>query len=225
MLFSKETFLAQARKIVYAIFPRGMSKTILRISSKADRTLSGFISGKLLDSLIIGILCFIGMLILGMAEHALLVSCIVAVTAFIPIFGPIVGALMGALFILIVDPMMALWFLVFIIVLQQLESHIVYPKIMGHHVDLPGILVITAVTVGGGLFGVPGIILSVPLCSVIYTLFDQWMVRRLEAKNICHRSMSSDSAEPKKLTDDCEICDFDKQPEECTCEEENKSEE
>jgi predicted PurR-regulated permease PerM len=209
VLASKESLGKLAKGVVYAIFDKRRARKIISITVMTNRAFTGFVAGQCVEVGVIGTLCFLGMLILGMSEHALLVSCIVAVTAFVPLFGPIFGAIMGALIILIVDPVMAFWFLIFIIVLQQLETHIVYPRIMGHHVDIPGILVLCAVTVGGGMFGVLGIILSVPLCSVIYTLFDQWIVARLEKKNICHRSMSSDSAEPKKITDECEVCDFD----------------
>ena len=149
----------------------------------------------------IGILCFIGMLIFRF-PHALMVSCIIAVTAFVPVFGGIIGAIIGAFLILLASPIKALWFLVFIIVLQQLESHIVYPKIMGKHVDLPGIWVLLAVTIGGGLFSILGIIISVPLCSVLYTLSKKWITKRLEEKNICHRSMSNDSTEPKYIVEE-----------------------
>jgi predicted PurR-regulated permease PerM len=225
VLASKESLGKLGKGIIYAIFEKHVARKIISIAVMTNRAFTGFVAGQCVEVSIIGTLCFLGMLILGMSEHALLVSCIVAVTAFIPLFGPIIGAIMGALIILIVDPIMALWFLIFIILLQQIESHTVYPRIMGHHVDLPGILVITAVTIGGGLFGVLGIIFSVPLCSVIYTLLDQWMVNRLEKKNICHRSMSSDSAEPKKLTDECEICNFDSTTEDCNEKEADPTEE
>lgn len=199
VLASKESLGKLAKSFLYAITSRERANKIVTLVAMSNRAFIGFVAGQCVEVVVIGTLCFIGMLIFGMAEYALLVSCVVAVTAFVPIFGAIVGAISGALFILIVDPTKALWFLIFIIVLQQLESHIVYPKIMGHHVDLPGILVLTAVTIGGGLFGVIGIIISVPMCSVLYTLLGQWLPKRLKEKNICIDSISHTATEPKLI--------------------------
>jgi hypothetical protein len=140
--------------------------------------------------------------------YAIMVSCIIAFTAFIPVFGPFIGTAIGAFLILIESPIKALWFVVFIIILQQLESNIIYPKIMGKHVGLPGIWVLISVTIGGGLFGILGIITSVPICSVLYTLFDRWIKRRLEERNICHRTMSHDSSEPKSIIDEMSFYEF-----------------
>jgi hypothetical protein len=137
-----------------------------------------------------------------------MVSCVIAFTAFIPVFGPFIGTAIGAFFILIESPIKALWFVIFIIILQQLESNIIYPRIMGKHVGLPGIWVLAAVTIGGGLFGVVGIIVSVPVCSVIYTLFDRWIKKRLEERNISHKTMSHDSSEPKSLIDELSQYEF-----------------
>ena len=151
------------------------------------------------------------MLIFGF-EYPLMISCIIAVTAFIPVFGAIAGAIIGAVLILISDSLLkAILFVIFILVLQQIESNVIYPKIMGKQVGLPGVWVLTAVTIGGGLFGVLGIVLSVPLCSVAYTLYQKWMIRRLEERNICHRSMSHDSSEPKNLVET--INDYEFNPE------------
>lgn len=207
ILSSKEALGRLAKGILYSTMSKRRAKKIISIATMSNKAFTGFVAGQCVEVAVIGVLCFVGMLTLGMADHALLVSCIVAITAFIPIFGPIVGSIMGAIIILIVDPWKALWFLVFIIVLQQLESHILYPKIMGHHVSLPGILVLTAVTIGGGLFGVPGIIISVPMCSVVYTLFSQWMKQRLKEKKIYKGdgSASTDNSIAASTAD----CDFD----------------
>lgn len=187
LLFSKETFLAQARKIVYAVFPRGMSKTILRISSKADRTLSGFISGKLLDSLIIGILCFICMSIMKM-EFTALISVIVGVTNVIPFFGPFFGAIPSAFLLLITAPKQVIPFVIFILILQQFDGNILGPKILGDSTGLSPFWVMFAIFVGGGLFGFAGMVLGVPVFAVIYALISEMVAFLLKKKRLSHRT-------------------------------------
>ena len=201
ILASKEELGKLAKSVLYSILPREKARKFISVVVLSNKAFIGFVSGQCVEVGVIGILCFIGMLIFRF-PHALMVSCIIAVTAFVPVFGGIIGAIIGAFLILLASPIKALWFLVFIIVLQQLESHIVYPKIMGKHVDLPGIWVLLAVTIGGGLFSILGLIISVPLCSVLYTLSKKWITKRLEEKNICHRSMSNDSTEPKYIVEE-----------------------
>ena len=201
VLASKESLGKLAKSVVYSIMKRERARKLISVVVLSNKAFSGFISGQCTEVLLIGVLCFIGMLIFRM-PYAVMVSCVIAFTAFIPVFGPFIGTAIGAFFIFIESPIKALWFVIFIIILQQLESNIIYPKIMGKHVGLPGIWVLAAVTIGGGLFGVVGIIVSVPICSVIYTLFDRWLKKRLEERNICHKTMSHDSSEPKSLIDE-----------------------
>ncbi len=198
ILASKEKLGKLAKSVLYSVMKRDKARKFISVIVLSNKAFTGFVAGQCVEVGIIGVLCFIGMLIFRF-PHALMVSCIIAVTAFIPIFGGIIGAMIGAFLILLVNPSKAVWFLIFIIILQQLESHIIYPRMMGKHVSLPGIWVLLAVTVGGGLFGVPGIIISVPLCSVLHTLLEQWIIKRLEERNICHRSMSHDSSEPNSI--------------------------
>ena len=201
VLASKESLGKLAKSVIYSIMKRERARKLISVVVLSNKAFSGFISGQCTEVLLIGVLCFIGMLIFRM-PYAVMVSCVIAFTAFIPVFGPFIGTAIGAFFIFIESPIKALWFIIFIVILQQLESNIIYPKIMGKHVGLPGIWVLAAVTIGGGLFGVVGIIVSVPVCSVIYTLFDRWLKKRLEARNICHKSMSHDASEPKSLIDE-----------------------
>lgn len=201
ILASKEDLGKLCKSILYSLMKREHARNVISVVTLSNRAFTGFVSGQCVEVGLIGVLCFIGMLILRM-PHALMVSCVIAITAFVPIFGPIVGSVIGAFLILIVDPIKALWFLVFIIVLQQLESNIIYPRIMGKHVNLPGIWVLVAVTVGGGLFGVMGIIISIPVFSVLYTLFNKWLIKRLEERNVCHVSMSHDASEPNYIFDE-----------------------
>ncbi|MBQ8786028.1 MAG: AI-2E family transporter [Oscillospiraceae bacterium] len=187
LLYSKETFAAQARKIVYAVFPRGMSKTVLRISAKANTTLSGFLSGKLLDSLIIGILCFICMSIMKM-EFVALISVIVGVTNIIPFFGPFFGAIPSAFLLLITAPKQVIPFVIFILILQQFDGNILGPKILGDSTGLTPFWVMFAIFVGGGLFGFPGMVLGVPVFAVIYALISESVAYLLKRKRLSHRT-------------------------------------
>ncbi len=187
LLYSKETFAAQARKIVYAFFPRGMSKTVLRISSKTNYTLSGFISGKLLDSLIIGILCFICMSIMKM-EFTALISVIVGVTNIIPFFGPFFGAIPSAFLLLISAPKQVIPFVIFILILQQFDGNILGPKILGDSTGLTPFWVMFAIFVGGGLFGFAGMVLGVPVFAVIYALISEIVAFLLKKKRLSHRT-------------------------------------
>ena len=142
---------------------------------------SRFISGQLTESIILGVLCFIGMLLFRM-PYAAAASILVGFTALIPLLGSFIGTGIGAFLILFVDPPKALGFILFIIVLQQLEGNLIYPKVVGKSVGLPGIWVLVSVTVGGDAFGVMGMLVGVPICSVAYTLAREFIRRRVERK-------------------------------------------
>lgn len=210
VLASKEQLGKLAKSLLYSVMERTRARGIISVVVLSNKAFSGFISGQCIEVLLIGSLCFIGMLIFRF-PYALLVSFIIAFTAFVPVFGAFIGTAIGAFFILIDSPIKALWFIIFIIILQQIESNVIYPKIMGKHVGLPGIWVLASVTIGGGLLGIVGILLSVPVCSVLYTLFDRWIKKRLEERNICHKSMSHDSSEPKSLIDEMAQYEFEKE--------------
>lgn len=188
LLISKETFLAQARKITYAIFPNRTAKNILKISSKTNSTLSGFISGKLLDSLIIGMLCFIVMNILKM-DFAVLISVIIGVTNIIPFFGPFFGAIPSALLLLMAAPKQVIPFIIFIVILQQFDGNILGPKILGDSTGLTPFWVMFSIFVGGGLFGFAGMLLGVPVFAVVYALFSEFIAYLLKRKKLSHRTV------------------------------------
>ena len=133
-----------------------------------------FITGQVADACIIGVLCFIGMLIFRM-PYASIIAVLIGFTALIPIFGAFIGAGVGAFLILLESPIKAFWFIVFIIVLQQFEGNLIYPRVVGKSVGLPGIWVLVSVTIGGSLFGVLGMLFSVPICTVIYVLFREFV--------------------------------------------------
>lgn len=185
LLFSKETFAAQARKIVYAIFPKNICKGILRTCAKANQTLSGFLSGKLLDSLIIGIICFACMRIMNW-EFVALISIIIGVTNIIPFFGPFFGAVPSALLLLMTNPKHVIPFVIFIIILQQFDGNILGPKILGDSTGLSPFWVMFAIFVGGGLFGFIGMLLGVPVFAVIYALASEFFAYLLKKKRLSH---------------------------------------
>lgn len=183
MLATKETLLRNAKRVLYAFVPKRGADYTTHVYRLVKVRFCGFVTGQLTEAVIIGILCFLGMSIFGM-EYALLISVIVGVTNMIPIIGPIIGAVPGAVIMLLVDPMKALWFVIFIIVLQQLESNLIYPKVVGDSIGLPAIWVIFAIVVGGALFGFAGILLGVPAFAVIYTLISEITDKRLKEKHL-----------------------------------------
>jgi len=183
LLMSKEKFFAQFKKALYALLPAKSVERSVYIAHKSHVTFSGFINGKLLDSLIIGILCFIGMTLLKM-PNVMLISVIVGVTNVIPYFGPFIGAIPGALIILLTDPAKTIWFLIFILALQQFDGNILGPKILGETTGISAFWVIFAIVVFSGLLGVLGMFIGVPLFAVIYTLIREYIDARLEKKGL-----------------------------------------
>lgn len=183
MLSGKPRLTSQLKKLIYATFPEKGASRILKVSGKANQIFVGFINGKLLDSAIIGVLCFL-LCSLIKIPYAVLVSVVVGVTNVIPFFGPIIGAVPCLMILVIVNPWAALRFGVLIIALQQFDGNILGPKILGDSTGLSAIWVLVAIVVGGGLFGFPGMLLGVPTFAVLYSLVKEWAERRLEEKGI-----------------------------------------
>lgn len=183
VLFNKELFAGQAKKIIYAFMSTSRANTFIQDVRFSSETFIGFLSGKIVDSTIIGILCFIGVWKLDM-PYALLISVIVGVTNVIPFFGPYLGAIPSALLILMVDPLKCLYFVIFIFILQQLDGNVIGPKILGQSTGLSGFWVIFAITLFGGLWGIVGMIVGVPLWAVIYALFKRNVGYRLKKKGL-----------------------------------------
>ena len=169
MLAYKEKLCGFIKKTLYALLPVKKADKVRSLVSFTGHTFDNFITGQLTEALIIGILCCLGMLIFRI-PYAPVISVLVGFTALIPVVGAFIGTAIGAFLILLVAPIKAIWFVVFIIILQQIENNLIYPKVVGKSVGLPGILVLASVTVAGGLFGVVGMLISVPVCSVIYTI-------------------------------------------------------
>lgn len=183
VLFSKEKFMNQGKKIVYALAKPKRANLILHIGKKANSIFGGFLIGKIIDSAIIGVLCFIGVSILRM-PYTLLVSVIVGVTNVIPFFGPFIGAIPSAILILLVDPIKGIYFIIFVLVLQQLDGNVIGPKILGDSTGLSAFWVIVAILVGGGLFGVTGMIIGVPTFALLYYIVKMFINQKLRQKNL-----------------------------------------
>ena len=178
LLSNREAFIASAKRILYSILSVDTAKRFLNILRFADRTFIGFINGKLLDSAIIGLICYIGCSILQM-PYALLVSVMIGITNIIPFFGPLIGAVPSALIILMVDPVKCLVFVIFVILLQQLDGNIIGPKILGNSVGINGFWVMFSIIIGAGFFGFWGMVLGVPVFVVIYTIIKESVRRKL----------------------------------------------
>ena len=183
ILFDFRHLIWQAKKVVYAFFPKEAADRIGEIAKLSTGMFTNYISGRIADSAIIGVLCFICMNIFGF-EYATLISVIVGVTNIIPVFGPFIGAIPSALLLLLVNPKDCFWFIIFIIILQQLDGNVIGPKITGESTGLPSLWVVIAITVGGGLFGMLGLLLGVPFCAVVYSLLRKHTVSNAKKKQI-----------------------------------------
>lgn len=183
MIISKEELIFGVKKITYVLFGKKNAEKIIKIGRLTNTTFSKFIGGQCMEAIIVGILCFIGMLILRM-PYPLLISVIIGATNMIPIFGPFIGTIPSAFILLMVDPSKALWFIVFIIILQQIESGLIYPRVVGGSIGLSAIWVLFAITIGGELFGLIGMLLGVPTVAVIYVLVKDNVENKLKEKKI-----------------------------------------
>lgn len=183
LLVDKEKYSAQAKKVIYAYLSRERANNFINNLRYSDKIFGGFISGKVIDSIIIGILCYIGMLVLKL-PYSVLIAVVVGVTNVIPYFGPFIGAIPCAFFILMIDPKKCLIFIIFIFILQQFDGNILGPKILGDSTGLNSLWVIFSITVFSGLIGVVGMFIGVPLFAVIYAAFRTLINKRLEIKHM-----------------------------------------
>lgn len=201
ILLQKEKLSRQLKGVVYAFFPEERANMIFGVGRLSNDIFGKFITGQFMEAVVIGLLCFIGMNLLSLTSvfefpYSLMISVLIGFTALIPVIGAFIGTAIGALLILMESPIQAIWFIIFIIVLQQLESNLIYPRVVGKSVGLPGIWVMLAVIVGGSVYGIVGIIIGVPLCSVIYSLIKRIVSLRLDRKKI-----NIDKVEAKDMRD------------------------
>ena len=183
MLASKETLIYQLKKLLYAFTKKNIADKTIEIGRLANNTFSKFITGQCVEACILGALCFVGMSIFSM-PYALLISVLIGVTALIPVFGAFIGTIPAVFLILIINPIQALWFIVFILCLQQFEGNIIYPRVVGNSVGLSAIWVMLAMLVGGSTLGLMGMLIGIPCFSVAYQLIKDFTNKRLSKKEI-----------------------------------------
>ncbi|MEG1828972.1 MAG: AI-2E family transporter [Cellulosilyticaceae bacterium] len=190
ILSQKEKLTEQFKKIMYAVFKEEKADRYLYVLRLTNKAFINFFTGQCLEAIIIGLLFFVSMSLFKF-PYALMVSVIIGFTALIPVFGAFLGCLISVFFIVVTAPIKAVWFLVLFIVIQQLEGNLIYPRVVGGSVGLPGIWVLLAVTLGGSLMGVVGMLIMVPLSSVIYTLTGEFTNQRIKSKRISAEKISS----------------------------------
>jgi len=193
-LARKEILARQGRRILYSFLPEKGCDEIIRILRLTNVTFSNFISGQCLEAVILGSMFAVCMSIFGF-PYMPLVSVIIAVTALVPIVGAFVGCILGALFILVVNPVQAFWFVIMFLILQQIEGNLIYPRVVGTSIGLPGMWVLVAVAVGGDLMGVGGMLLMIPIASVAYALLREVTTKRLEARGIAKEKLQDQPTE------------------------------
>lgn len=183
ILLQKEKLSVQVKKVLYAFLPRHAVEKTLQVAALSYKTFSNFVTGQCLEAVILGTMFFVSMSVLHF-PYALLVGVLIAFTALIPIFGAFIGCVLGTFLILVSNPVQAIGFVILFFVLQQVEGNLIYPHVVGGSVGLPSIWVLVAVTVGGSLMGVVGMLIFIPLSSVLYALFKGWVHKRLEDRGI-----------------------------------------
>lgn len=177
MIAGKDKLLSQARRVIAAFTPERFSRRFFHVCTVFNTKCGKFIIGKIIDSSIIGLMCFIGMSIFRF-DYPLLISVIIGVSNLIPFFGPFIGGIPSAVLLLLINPMEALWFVIFLFVLQQFDGNILGPKILGESVGISGFWIMVSVIVGGGLFSIPGMVLGVPFFAAIFTLISELVEKR-----------------------------------------------
>ena len=183
ILLQKERLARQSRQVFYALFPESWADKALEVLRLSNRTFSSFLSGQCVEAVILGTLFVVAMTIFRM-PYALLVGVLIALTALIPVVGAFIGCMVGALLIAVTNPWQAVAFVVLFLVIQQIEGNLIYPHVVGNSVGLPSIWVLAAVTLGGKLMGIAGMLFFIPLCSVLYALFRGFVKARLKARKV-----------------------------------------
>lgn len=192
ILVSKEALEAQLRRFLYAFFPEEKVEHLISIASLSHKTFASFLSSQCLEALILGGMFFVSMTIFRM-PYALLISMVITVTALVPIVGSFIGMVFGAFLILMVSLMQAFWFIVLFLILQQIEGNLIYPIVVGGSMGLPSLWVLLAVLVGSGLMGIVGMIIFIPIFSVLYVLAGDFIGKRLDRRNIAAHKIEEQS--------------------------------
>ncbi len=204
LLLEKDNLKRQSKKVMETYLPKRIYSKVFYFLGTLNESCRKFFVGQLTEAVILGILCTIGMLIFRL-PYATMIGALIAFTALIPVAGAYIGAIVGALMIMTVSPIKALWFLVFIVVLQQLEGNIIYPRVVGSSIGLPGIWVLAAVTIGGGCFGIAGMLVGVPLTSALYRIISDDIKKREVTENA--PKVKKTKKQKPKVTDATQIAE------------------
>lgn len=183
ILFQKETLCRQIKKLLYAFLKKETAEKVLTVVRLSNTTFASFLSGQCLEACILGTMFCVTMIIIRL-PYALLIGIVIAITALIPIVGAFIGCVVGVILIALVNPVKAVVFVIMFFVLQQIEGNLIYPHVVGNSVGLPGMWVLAAVTIGGNLFGIAGMLTFIPICSVCYALFRMLVNERLKEKKL-----------------------------------------
>lgn len=204
MLASKEKLILNMKRLVYAFLPKKTAVKVVSVSSLANNIFAKFVAGQCVEAIILGSLCYLGMSILKL-DYALLISVVIAVFSLVPIFGAFIAAGLGAMLLLLVKPVSALVFLIFYVILQNVEGNLIYPKVVGNSVGLPGIWVMLSLTIMGSIFGFIGMLIAVPTFSVIYAVLKQTAFARLDKKNITTKQIENNDLDYKSIPPKTEL--------------------
>lgn len=183
VLLQKEKLSVQCKKLVYSFFQRKRADSVIEIAEMTNKTFSNFLTGQCVEAVILGVLFFIAMSIFRF-PYAMIISILIAFLALIPMFGAFIGCAIGMFLIVVVSPIKAFWFLILFLVIQQLEGNLIYPRVVGNSVGLPSIWVLVAVTLGANMMGVVGMLIFIPMFSILYTLLRRFTTRRLNERKI-----------------------------------------
>jgi len=188
IILDKERLCSGLKKVIYAFFPKNKADYIAKASKVFNKTYTGFVTGQVTEAIILGILCYIGMIIFKM-EYAPIISICIGLGALVPIFGAFIGAVPGVFILFMISPMKAVWFVVYIVVLQQLEGNLIYPRVVGTSIGISGFWVLVALVVGGNIGGILGILLGIPGFAAVYILFKDIVKDRLKANKITEKDI------------------------------------
>lgn len=183
LLFAKDRLLAQCKKILFAFFKNSTCQRLFYVGGKSNAIFKNYVVSNLLDALVVFAVMAVGMAVMGM-PYPMLLAVVCGVTNLIPFFGPFIGAIPCGIIILLVDPVKVIWFALFVLVLQQLDGNVIKPHLFGESIGLPALWVLVSITIGGGLFGIPGMLLGVPVFAVIYLLFAEFVTNKLKKKKM-----------------------------------------
>lgn len=198
MLASKEKLILNVKRLVYAFLPKKTAVKVISVGSLANNIFAKFVAGQCTEALILGSLCYLGMSILRL-DYALLISVLIAISGLVPIFGAYIAAVLGGLLLLLVNPVSALIFLIFYVILQNIEGNLIYPKVVGNSVGLPGIWVMLSLIVMGSIFGFVGLLIAVPTFSVIYSVIREMAFNRLKNKKITIEQINKNDLDYKPI--------------------------